>query len=357
MHKKLMIPGPTEVLEDRLLKMATPMIGHRMAEYSELQKSVIPKLQKALYTENKIIVGTCSGSGLMEAATRNMSKKKILGTNCGAFSKRWTQIAKKNGKDIDVIEVEWGKHVPTKLIDEKLATGEYDLLLYTHNETSTGVMNPIEEVAELMKTKYPDVLWAVDAVSSMMGAKLEVDKLGVDFILASMQKAFALPPGFAIGPVSDRALEYAETVPDRGHYFDFKTMMSKYEKWQTPITPSIAHLYALDYQMTKIIEEEGLDNRWQRHIDMAEYVRDWAKKYFGIFAEEGYESLTVTCVENTRGIDVKDLSAKLGERGYAFANGYGNLKGKTFRIAHMGDVTLGEIKNYLSTINDILGLC
>ncbi len=355
MHKKLFIPGPTEVREDRLKAMTQPMLGHRAKEYSELHGRVLPKLQKALYTDNKIIFGTHSGTGMMEMAVRNLAKKKVLGTNCGAFSKRWIEIAKENGKEVDVIEVEWGKHVPTKLIEEKIATGEYDLLIYTHNETSTGVMNPIEEVAEVMK-KYPDTLWAVDAVSSMMGAKLEVDKLGVDFILASLQKAFALPPGFSVAPITERAIEYSKTVPNRGVYFNLDHFLKYYEKNQTPTTPSIPHVYALDYQLDKILDEEGLENRWNRHIEMAKYVRAWAREHFNVYSEEGYESLTVTCVENTRGISVADLTKKLGERGFAMANGYGALKEKTFRIAHMGDITLDEIKEYLGEIENILGL-
>ena len=355
MHKKLFIPGPTEVRPDRLKAMTQPMLPHRSGDYSNLQGSVLPKIQKGLYTDNKIIFGTHSGTGMMEMAIINLSKKKILATNCGAFSKRWYQIAQALGKPVDVIEVEWGKHVPTKLIDEKLATGEYDLLLYTHNETSTGVMNPIDEVSEIMK-KYPKTLWAVDAVSSMMGAKLDVGKLKPDFILASLQKAFALPPGFSVVAISERAIEYAKTVPNRGFYFNIDSFLKYYPKNQTPTTPSIPHLYALDYQMSKILDDEGLENRWARHIEMANHVRAWAKKHFAVYAEEGYESETVTCVANTKGISIADLVKELGKRGYAMANGYGSIKEKTFRIAHMGDITLPEIKEYLAVIEEILGL-
>jgi aspartate aminotransferase-like enzyme len=300
-------------------------------------------------------MSTSSGTGMMEAAVLNFTKKRVLSTDCGAFSKRWGQIAKSHGKEVDTIAVEWGKHVPTSEIDKYLATGKYDCLLYTFNETSTGVMNPIEELAVVMK-KYKDVIWCVDAVSAMMGAKLEVDKLGVDFILASTQKAFALPPGFAIAAVTEKAIEYAKTVPNRGFYFNLDSFLKYYDRSQTPTTPTIPHVYALDYQMSKILDEEGIDNRWARHIEMANYVREWAKKYFAIYSEEGYGSLTVTCVENTRGINVADLVKELGKRGFVMANGYGNLKEKTFRIAHMGDITLDEVKEYLKTIEEILGL-
>ena len=354
MHKKLFIPGPTEVREDVLQKLATPQIGHRSKEFQQLYSSIIPKLQKMLYTNNKIILSTSSGTGLMELATRNFIAKKALGTICGAFSERWTKIAKANGKEIDVIEVEWGKHVPTEEIDKKLATGQYDCLLYTHHETSTGVRNPIEELAEVMK-KYPDVVWCVDAVSSMGGDMIKVDELGVDFILTSSQKAFALPAGISIGVVSEKALERAKQVPNRGYYFDIMVFMKYDERNQTPTTPAIPHLFALDYQLDKILTE-GMENRYKRHLEMAEYVRGWAKQYFDLFPEPGYESVTLTTVANTRGINVAQLNEELGKRGKTISNGYGNLKEKTFRIAHMGDLTLDEIKELLNDIEEILGL-
>ncbi len=355
MHKKLFIPGPTEVREDVLSKMATPQIGHRSKEFQELYSAIVQKLQKVLYTKNRIFLGTNSGTGFMEGAVRNFSKKRILSTVCGAFSDRWGKIAEANGKEIDKIEVEWGKHIPTDEIDSALATGKYDCLLYTHNETSTGVMNPIDEVAQIMK-KYPDVVWCVDAVSSMGGYLFKVDELGVDFILASTQKSWALPSGLAVAAISDKAIERAKEVPNRGYYFDVLTFLKYYEKNQTPTTPAIPHLFALNYQLDKIIAE-GMENRYNRHLEMAKYVREWAKKYFALFPETGYESVTLTTVDNTRGISVADLNKALGERGKTLSNGYGSkLKEKTFRIAHMGDITLGEIKELLADIEDILKL-
>ncbi len=353
MHKKLFIPGPTEVREDVLAKLSTPQIGHRSKEFQELYKSIVPKLQKVLYTKNKIILSTSSGTGLMEAAVRNFSAKRILATICGAFSERWAKIAQANGKELDAITVDWGKHVPTEEIDKALATGKYDCLLYTHNETSTGVMNPIEELAEVMR-KYPDVVWCVDAVSSMAGYLFKVDELGVDFILASTQKCFALPSGLAVAAVSEKALERSKNVPNRGYYFDMQVFMKYDERNQTPTTPAIPHLFALDYQLDRILEE-GMENRYKRHLEMAEYVRGWAREYFELFPEPGYESVTLTTVKNNRGISVAELNQKLGERGKMISNGYGKLKEQTFRIAHMGDLTLDDLKELLADINDILG--
>ena len=354
MHKKLFIPGPTEVRDDVLAKLSTPQIGHRSKEFQQLYTSIVEKLKKALYTEKTIILSTSSGTGLMEMATRNFIGKKALSTICGAFSDRWAKIAKSNGKDIDAIEVEWGKHIPTDEIDKALSTGKYDCLLYTVNETSTGVRNPIEELSEVMK-KYPDVVWCVDAVSSMGGDLYKVDELGVDFILASAQKAWALPSGLAIGVVSEKAIERAKQVPNRGYYFDLMTFLKYNDRNQTPTTPAIPHLFALDYQLGKILDE-GMENRYKRHLEMAEYVRTWAKQYFDLFPEPDYESVTLTAVANTRGISVAQLNDELGKRGKTISNGYGNLKEKTFRIAHMGDLTLDEIKELLNDIKEILSL-
>ena len=354
MHKKLFIPGPTEVRKDVLEKLSTPQIGHRSKEFSQLYDSVVSKLKKVLETENKIILSTSSGTGLMEAAVRNFSDKRILSTQCGAFSERWGKIAEANGKELDVISVDWGKHIPTEEIDKALATGKYDCLLYTHNETSTGVMNPIEEVAEVMK-KYPDVIWCVDAVSSMGGYYYKIDELGVDFILASSQKCWALPAGLAIGVVSEKALEKAKTVKNRGYYFDMMVFMKYDERHQTPTTPAIPHLFALDYQLDRIIEE-GMENRQNRHIEMAKIVRAWAKEYFDLFPEPGYESITLTTIKNTRGISVAELNEELGKRGKMLSNGYGKLKEQTFRIAHMGDLTKEDIEELLNDINQILEL-
>lgn len=355
MHKKLFIPGPTEVREDILDVMKTPMIGHRSKEFSELYDSVIPKVKKVLYTENKVFLSTSSATGLMEGAIRNCVKERALNLVCGAFSKRWHQITKANGKEADVVEVEWGKAILPEMVRDALKTGKYDAVTFVHNETSTGVMNPIYEIAEVMK-EFPDVSFLVDAVSSMVGVKIEVDRLGIDVCLAGVQKAFALPPGLALCSVSEKALKKAESIPNRGYYFDFLTFL-KYDqdKHQTHTTPIISIIFALDKQLDRFFEE-GLENRFARHLEMANYVRDWTRQYFAFFPDEKYLSNTLTAIKNTRGISVADLNKELGKRGAMISNGYGKLKEQSFRIAHMGDLTLDDMKWLLSQINEILGL-
>jgi len=355
-YKKLFIPGPTHVREEILQAQAVPMIGHRAKEYSDLQLEVTPKLQKLLYTQQRVYLYACSSTGMMEGAVRQASTgKPILNTVCGAFSNRWHQITQENGIPCDKVEVPMGQAITPQLVDEALSKGDYDAITIVMNETSTGVMNPVQEIAALVREKYPDVLILVDAVSCMAGVKIEFDAWGLDVCLAGVQKCFALPPGLTVCAVSDRARERARQVKYPGHYFAYAQMDKRYDKGQTPATPAISLIQALNRQMDDILAE-GLENRWKRHQEMATYVQDWARRYFKLFSDERYLSPTVTNIENTRGISVAWLNEELGKRGAMISNGYGDLKEKCFRIAHMGDLTLNDLKWLTAQIEDILGL-
>ncbi|MFC1691651.1 pyridoxal-phosphate-dependent aminotransferase family protein [Nanoarchaeota archaeon] len=356
-HTKLFIPGPTEVKPEILDEMANWIIGHRSNAFKELYADIIPKLQKLLYTEQQIFLSTSSATGIWEAAIRNCVSKKCLHVCQGAFSDKWASVTKACGKDSEIIKFEWGKAIDDdvlKEIDEKLATGEFDALAVVHNETSTGVMNDLEKISEVVK-KYSEVMFLVDAVSSMSGVKIEVDKLGIDVILASVQKAFALPPGFAVCVVSQKAMEKSATAENKGYYFDFIAWKKYADKNQTAVTPSIPHLYALNKQLDRI-SEEGLDNRFDRHKKMKAIVLDWIKaNQFELFAQRGFESITLTTVKNNKGINVGELNKKLEEKfNMTLSNGYGDLKEKTFRISHMGDYTEDDIKELLSNVDEIL---
>jgi len=165
-HKRLFIPGPVEVRPESLLAMATPQVGHRSKEFQDLYASINGKLKKFLHTEQYVFLSTSSSTGVMEAGMRNLVKKKVLATTCGAFSERWYQMALDNGKEAEQLGVEWGKAIKPEMIDEKLKTGDFDTVAVVLNETSTGVMNPLKEIADVVK-KYDDVLLMVDAVSGM----------------------------------------------------------------------------------------------------------------------------------------------------------------------------------------------
>jgi len=355
-YKKLFIPGPTHVVDEVLEAMAMPMIGHRDSLYSDLHGEVVDKLKKMLYTNNRIYLSTSSSTGMMEGAIRNCVQTKALMTNCGAFSKRWAQIATANGKETEVITVEMGEAITPEMVDEKLAQGGFDSVCITHNETSTGVTNPIKEIAALVKEKYPDVLVMVDSVSIMSGAEIQVDDWDLDVVLAGTQKAFALPPGLCVITVSDAAYARSESTENKGYYFDFVALEGKAVKSQTPATPAVSLINALNVQMDRILAE-GVENRFTRHAEMAKYIQDWARKYFALYAaDEKYLSPTVTNITNTRDISVADLNKELAKRGAMISNGYGVLKEKAFRIAHMGDIQLEDLRWLTSQIEEILGL-
>lgn len=355
MYKKLFIPGPTHVREEILQAQAAPMIGHRAPEYAELQREVTPKLQQMLYTEQRVFLFASSSTGIMEGAIRQAANKRVLNAVCGAFSERWHEITAANGIPCDAVKVPMGQATTPELIDEALSKGDYDALTVALNETSTGLTNPVPEIAELVRKKYPDVLILIDAVSAMAGIKIPFDEWGIDVCLAGVQKCFALPPGLAVCAVSERAMDRAKQVANSGYYFDYWVNDKYYQRGQTPATPAVSLIQALNVQMDAILAE-GLENRWARHEAMAKKVRAWAKANFRLYSDERYLSNTVTNVENVREIDVGALNNALGERGAVISNGYGTLKGKCFRIAHMGDLTMQDIEWLLEQIDDILGL-
>ncbi|MGG7079435.1 pyridoxal-phosphate-dependent aminotransferase family protein [Clostridium sardiniense] len=358
MHKKLFIPGPVEVRKDVLDQMTKPMIGHRSKDASVLQRRISDNLRKLFLTESEILLSTTSGSGLMEGAIRSCTLKKAAVFSCGAFGRRWYNMAINNNVRADIFEVDMGKGITKEMVDNALKTGEYDLVAVTHNETSTGVMNPIYEIGEVIK-KYPDVVFIVDAVSSAAGIKIEVDKIGIDVCITSSQKALGLPPGLAVCTFSKKARERAEKVPNRGFYLDLLSLYKYIQKkdYQYPSTPSIPHMYALDYQLDYILNKEGLKNRFNRHLEMAKVVREWGRKYFELFPEKDeLLSNTLTTIKNTRGVSIADLNKELGKRGFTISNGYGDLKEKTFRIAHMADCQVDDVRELLDNIEEILGL-
>jgi aspartate aminotransferase-like enzyme len=331
------------------------MIGHRAPEYAELQQTVTPKLQTMLYTTQRVFLFSASSTGVMEGAVRQCSTHKVLNCVCGAFSKRWHDITAGNGIPCDTLKVPMGQAITPKIVDQALSSNKYDAITIVLNETSTGVMNPVREIAALIRAQYPKVLILVDAVSAMAGVKIEFDAWDIDVCLAGVQKCFALPPGLAICAVNERAMQRSTMVPNRGYYFDYGVNDRYYQRGQTPATPAISLIQALNAQMDAILAE-GLETRWTRHAAMAKIVQEWARTYFRLYSDERYLSNTVTNIENSRGIDVNALNDELGRRGAIISNGYGTLRDKCFRIAHMGDLTIKDIQWLLGEIDDVLSL-
>ncbi|NUN49288.1 MAG: alanine--glyoxylate aminotransferase family protein [Candidatus Brocadiae bacterium] len=353
MHKKLFIPGPVEVKPEVLQACAAPLIGHRVPEYAELHGACIEPLRRMLGTKNDILLFTCSSTGVMEASVRNCAKKGVVVCMLGAFSDRWAQICLQNGKKTAKCQVEWGKAIRAEMIEKHLKTGEYDCVLLVHNETSTGVMNPIEEIADMMK-RYPDVVFVVDAVSSMAGVKIDVDRLGIDVILAGTQKAFGLPVGLTVSAISPKAFARAKELPDRGYYFDFIEMKAFGDKNQTPSTPNVSIIGGLKFQLERF-EKEGFENRYRRHANLKETCWNWMKEHgFGLFPEKGFESVTLTCASNTRKVDVPKWVKRMSDRGFVISEGYGRLKNDAFRVAHMADCTMDDLKECLGVMSEEL---
>ena len=353
MQKKLFIPGPVPVHPDILAAMATPMIGHRMKEYAVLHGRVTTGLKKLLFTDKNVFLATSSAFGVMEGAIRNLVGKRCANFCNGAFSDKWHDVALRCGKEADAIRFDWGTPVTPEAVDAALATGKYDSMTMIHNETSTGVMSPLPEIAEVMR-KYPDVMFIVDTVSSMSALKIPVDELGIDSCIFGVQKAFALPPGLTVFTASEKALQRAASVEGRGYYFDYIEFATNDAKDNTPSTPCISQIYAMDRQLERMFSE-GLEARWARHHQLSELVRGWVRGHgFELFPEERYCSRTLTCTRNTRGIDLAQLKKGLGEAGFAFDDGYGKIKGQTFRIAHMGDMTAADLEELFAAMVKVM---
>lgn len=363
-HIKLFNPGPVEVRKEILDAQTQWMIGHRGKPFEELFARIQTKLRKVFFTESRVYVSTSSGTGLWEAAARNCVSDDptggVLATVCGDFSERWADVFERNGKATTVISVEKGQAIlPEQVraaIEKQIQTHgkPFEAVAIVHNETSTGVRNPLEAIVAVVNELSPDTLILVDAVSSLAGDKIEFDRLGLDVLLTSSQKCFGLPPGLSFAAVSDRALEKAKTIKNRGYYFDFIELEVFLKKNNTPSTPAISLLFALDKQLDDMLAE-GLDNRFARHAHLAKRTQDWATEMgFGLFAAPGYASQTVTVVTNLRQIDVGALNKFLAGRNMSLADGYGVLKGKTFRVAHMADTTEADLDTLLLAINDFI---
>ncbi len=341
------------------------MIGHRGIAFETLFERIQKNLQQVFFTQQRVYLSASSGTGLWEAAARNCISDSIasdsvasgvLATVCGDFSERWADVFERNGKATTVLSVERGQAITPALVAAaiKTRTTPYEAIAIVQNETSTGVRNPLAEIVAVVKALSPDTLILVDAVSSLAGDKIEFDALGLDVLLTSSQKCFGLPPGLAFAAVSDRALAKAKTVKNRGYYFDFVELEVFLKKNNTPSTPAISLMYALDLQLQDMLAE-GLEARFARHTHLAEQTQHWAEEMgYSLFPAPEYASRTVTVLKNDRNTDIGGLNKFLATKGLSIADGYGTLKGKTFRIAHMADTTEADMRELLGAINEFL---
>ncbi|ODS36282.1 hypothetical protein BEH94_01720 [Candidatus Altiarchaeales archaeon WOR_SM1_SCG] len=353
---KLFTVGPTYVNEDVREEMKRQMFSHRSSDYVKLHSELIEKLREFLNTENEIFIYTSSSTGCMESGVRNMISDSGTGlsTICGAFGKRFGEIIEQNGRKLVESEVEWGEANRGEQLDEVLSKNPgVEVVTITHCETSTGLLNPLDELCKVAKEH--DVLTMVDTVSSMSGTRIEIDKLGIDFCFFGVQKCFSVPPGLAIAVVSKKAMEKAETVKNRGHYFDFLNLKKYNDKNMIPYTPPIPQMFGLSKQLDMIIDE-GAGNRFYRHSKISARVRNGCKDLgFGVFPDEKYAAPTLSCISNPLEVDLAEMNSKMKERGFILASGYGKIKDTTFRIGNMGNVTLDDVNEMLENLEEVVG--
>ena len=355
---RFFLPGPTEVRADVLAAMTRQMIGHRGADIEALLARVAPRLQEVFRTTQPVYTVTSSATGLMEAGVRNATRGRVLCLVNGAFSARFHKAAVNSGLAADKLEVEVGHpHTPDMLADA-LRRDHYDVVTVVHSETSTGVLNPIRELTEVAHAAG-DVVMVIDTVSSMAGAPVETDTWQLDYVLTGSQKAFALPPGLAFCTANERVFERARASRHRGLYFDLLEFHEYWKKHQTPNTPAVSLLYALDAQLGHMAAE-GIEARWARHAAMASRTWTWveARRSRGldirVLAPEGYRSPAVTCISAPAGRTGSQLTAAMKAKGFVIATGYGSLKDAMIRIGHMGDHTMEELETLLEAFGEVL---
>ena len=352
---KLFIPGPIDVSKETFAAMSQPMIGHRGAEFEVLYASTQPGLQELGGTTRPFFLSTSSAWGVMEAALMNLCAKKVLTLCCGAFSDKWYSVAQSKGISAEKIQVEWGEAITPAVVRAKLEEGGFDLVTLIHNETSTGVMNDLAGIAKVVKS-FPGVLFVVDSVSSFSAVPFQMDALGIDVLLAGVQKALALPPGLTVFACSEAALERAKAMPNRGYYFDFIEFAKNAEKNNTPSTPAISLIFGLQH-ILGVIAAEGMANRFARHAANNTMIHEWGARHgFKNFAPAGNESKTLTCFHTPAGFDqagfIKNLKSK---HGFVINGGYGKIKGLTFRISNMGNETAATMNELITAMDDVLG--
>lgn len=350
---KFFLPGPTYVLEEVRQAMTKPMVGHRSAGYKAFYIELSKKLPHLLRTSGDVMVASGSSTLVMESAVVSCAKSEVLNLTNGAFSERWHSISKSCGKNADKIAFPWGEAIDPDLVRAALRRKKYEVVTLVHNETSTGALSPIADVAKVIREES-DALVVVDSVSSLGGARVETDEWGLDVVLAGTQKAIAVPPGLTVFTLSERAVEKAKQVPHRGFYTDLLRYLDKHKEGGFITTPAIPLLWALDKQMD-IILAEGMEARWARHERLYRRTAEWAAERGITYASaEDARSVTVSCLKPAEGIDPQAIVNKLKDRGIVIGGGYGDWKPTTFRIGHMGQVQESDLEALLGEIDDIL---
>ena len=333
------------------------MINHRGPEMAALMKRVSDKLQKFLGTRNDILLLTASGTGGLEAAVVNTlsPKDRVLGVTIGVFGDRFCTIAETYGADVRRLTFEWGKAASPEKIREALREEKgIRAVLVTHNETSTGVTNPLGEICEVIRAES-DALILVDGISSTGSIALPVDEWGIDVVVSGSQKGWAVPPGLAIIAFGPRAWEASERSTMPRFYFDLRAHRDAALKGQTPWTPAIPILYGLDVSLDRMMSE-GPDAIYARHARIAAKTRERVKSLgLELFADEPFASNTVTAVCVPAGVDGKELTRSLREKyDTVVGGGQKSLVGRIFRLGHLGWVNDSDLDRAITAITKVL---
>ncbi len=354
-YPKLFNPGPVDVSNETFAAMSQTMIGHRGKDFEDLYASTQPGLQEIFGTTRPVFISTSSAWGVMEGALRNLARQKVLCLCCGAFSDKWIDVAKKCGFEAEAIQVEWGDAIDPEVVRAKLAEGGFDTVTFIHSETSTGVLNDLVGICQVVKS-FPDTMLIVDTVSSLSTVPVNMDANHIDVMLAGVQKALALPPGMALFAVSEAGMERAKTIKNRGYYFDFIEFAKNAAVNNTPCTPPISIIFGLQHILREIAKE-GFVARQARHAKTNAMIAAWGVKHgFELFAPEGRRSFALTCFKTPEGFDlsgfIKNLKSK---HNFLINGGYGKIKGTTFRISNMGNETEATMQELIDAMDDVLG--
>ena len=356
--QNLRTPGPTPIPDDIVEAMGNPMINHRGPEFDELITKVTAQLKQVFMTSNDLFILTASGTGALEASLVNTLSPgdKVVAATAGSFGDRFIDMAEAFGADITRLDFEWGEPIDPDAIRQALKDDpEVKAVMITHNETSTGVTHPLEEIARIAKQEF-DKLLLVDAVSSLGCLPLPVDAWDCDLVGTASQKGFMIPPGLAFISVSERAWEAQKTATMPRFYFDLEEAKKTLERGQTPFTPNVAAMYGLSLGLDKILDE-GLEGVFGRHAAIGQHTRDRIRE-LGLellVSDERYASNTVTAVKMPEGIDGRVLMGRLRtEKNVVLAGGQGKLSTSIFRIGHLGHVTEDDIEEVIEALRELL---
>ncbi|HMG95104.1 MAG TPA: alanine--glyoxylate aminotransferase family protein [Gemmatimonadaceae bacterium] len=352
------LPGPTEVRAEVMAAMMQPMIAHRGAEFEKLFERLQDGLRPVFKTDRPVYISSSSATGMMEAGIRCAPPGRILCLVNGAFSERFAHIASMCGRDVDRYDVAWGQIHTVPQLDERLSIRKYSAITVAHSETSTGALNDVRAISDCAHRR--GIVCLVDSVSGLAGAELRFDEWNLDYALTGSQKALALPPGLSFAVASAAYVDQASATRDRGVYFDLVELDAYARRNQTPSTPAISLLYALEVQLQSI-EAEGLEARWARHKAMAARTQEWITKIsdetgkkLGNIAPLGSQSPTVSTIRLPSDLPAEKFTSAVGKRGIVVGSGYGKLKSSTFRIGHMGDHTVESVERCLAACSSVL---